>query len=170
MALHLLPLSEGFYSLQHLLLRAAGILHDARGRRAHIQECLQYRLTCHELVAHLLRQFLCTHEYIITIIREIGLPALHARQVLDLLLREHFYLLGVHPEFLEDEVRHVLRLLHHTLEDVYRFYHLLAVHLGRIHGCLNSLLCFDCKFVECHILILLYYYPFFDRRTKGHIF
>ena len=76
----------------------------------------------------------------------------------DLLFHEHVDLLGVYPEFLEDEVRHVLRLLHHTLEDVYRFYDLLAVHLCGIHCRLNSFLCFDCKFVECHIFVLLLFF------------
>ena len=41
---------------------------------------------------------------------------------------------------------------------MYRFDDLLAVHLCGIHCRLNSLLSFDCKFVECHIFVLLYYF------------
>ena len=84
------------------------------------------------------------------------MTALHLRQMLDLVIHEHLYLLGVHTEFLEDEGRDVLRLLQYSFEYMYRFDDLLTVHLGGIHCRLNSLLCFDCKFVECHILILLF--------------
>jgi hypothetical protein len=40
---------------------------------------------------------------------------------------------------------------------MYRFDDLLAVHLGGVHCRLNGFLSFDCKFVECHIFILLYF-------------
>ena len=100
-----------------------------------------------ELVALLLGYLLCAHEYIITIIGEIRLSALYSRQVFDLLLHEHLDLLGVDTEFLEDEGHNVLRLLHHSFKDMYRFDDLLAVHLGGVHCLLNGFLCFDCKFV-----------------------
>ena len=86
------------------------------------------------------------------------MSALHLRQMLDLVIHEHLDLLGVDPEFLEDEVRNVLRLLQYSFEYMYRFDDLLAVHLGNVYCLLYGLLCFDCKFVECHIFVLLVYY------------
>ena len=145
--MYLLSLTQFLNGFRHLFLRAASILHDTGGSRVDAKQSEQYRLYRYELIAILLCSLLCTYEYIITIIREIGLSALHAWQVFDLLIYQKLYLLGVNPEFLEDEVRYVLRLLHHTLENVCRFDDLLAVHLSRIDSCLNSLLCFNCKFV-----------------------
>ena len=88
-----------------------------------------------------------THEYIIRIIREIRLSALHLWQMLDLLINQHLDLLGVHAEFLEDEGAYVLRLLQYSFEYMYRFDDLLAVHLGGVHCLLYGLLRFDCKLV-----------------------
>ena len=153
--LYLLSLAQCLDGLQHLLLRTTGILHDTGCGGVHAEQGEQDRFYAHKLIAHLLGCLLRTHEYIVTIVREIGLTALHLRQMLDLLLCEHLDLLAVHPEFLEDEVRYVLRLLQYTFQYVYRFDDLLTVQLCGVHRLLYSLLCFDCKFVECHILFLL---------------
>ena len=67
--------------------------------------------------------------------------------MLDLLRYQKVYLLGVHAEFLEDEVHDVLRLLHHTFQDMNRLYHLLPAQLCRVHGLLHGFLSLDCKFV-----------------------
>ena len=65
--------------------------------------------------------------------------------MLYLLIYQKFYLLGVDTEFLEDEVGHILGLLHHSFQNMYRFDDLLTIHLGGIHCLLNGFLCFDCK-------------------------
>ena len=67
--------------------------------------------------------------------------------MLDFLVDEHLNLLSVDTQLLEEEVRHVLRLLQHAFQDMYRFDDLLAIQLCGIDGLLNSLLCFDCKLV-----------------------
>ena len=102
------------------------------------------------------------HEYIITITREIRLTCtLDFGQMLYLLIDEHLYLLGVDSQLLEDEGCNVLGLRDYSFQYVCRFYNLLAVHLCGVHRLLNRLLCFDCKLLEIHILLLSFFaiYP-----------
>ena len=67
--------------------------------------------------------------------------------MLDLAVHEHFNLLGIHAEFLEDEGTYVLRLLQYAFQYMYRLYHLLTVQLCCIHSLLYGLLGFDGKLV-----------------------
>ena len=131
----------------HVFLRTARILQNACGSGVDAEQSKQDGLDADELVATLLGRLLCAHEYIITIVREIRLSALHTWQVLDLLCDKQFYLLGVDAKFLEDEGTHVLRLLQYALENMYRFDDLLAVLLSDVHCLLHSLLGLDSEFV-----------------------
>ena len=88
------------------------------------------------------------HQYLVGFVREIGLSgSLHTGQVLDVLVNEQFYLLGVGTEFLEQEPCNVLGLLQYTFQQMYRLDGLLAVQLCAVDCLLHGLLCFDGKLV-----------------------
>ncbi len=153
LALHLLSLSQFLDSPEHFVLRASGILQDAACGRIFCEQSEKHRLHADELVAHFLRQAHRLVQHVVRIVREIWLSALHPRQMFNLLIGEHLYLTCVDTELLEYEVRHVLSLHHDALEQVHRFDSLLSAHLCGVDCLLHNLLRFDCKLVECHIIV-----------------
>ena len=153
--LHLLSLTEFLNGLNSVGLGHSGILQYAARRRVHLQEGEQYGFDTRELVAVLLRKVLRTLQHCIGIIAQIGLTALHPRQTLHFAIDDSLYLCGIDTEFLEYERGNILGFCKHTFKQVHRLYALLSLPLRCVHGILDNLLCFDCKFVECHIVFLL---------------
>ena len=155
--LHFLPLAQLVDGRAHLLLRASGILEDARGGRVDRKQSQQKRLNGDELVAHLGRNVGRALQHFVAFVAQIRLPALHAGQPADFALEHVLHLHGVHAELLEDEVGHVLGLRHDALQQVYRLDGLLAAALRGVDRLLDGLLRLDCKLVECHILFSFLY-------------
>ena len=138
------------YGLQQCLLGGSGILQYAACGAAHAKQGQQQRLDAHELVAHLLRNGFGLEHHLVARCREIWLSALDAGQVLHVAAHQGVDLLWVDAELLEEELHHVGGLLADACKQVHRLNALLAVLLGYVGGSLNSLLCFDSQFVECH--------------------
>ncbi len=148
LALHTLPLSKVAYGLSHVALGTSRILQNTAGRRVDAQQCQHQGLHAHKLVAQLLGGFLCAHQHAVGIGTQVGLPgSLHTRQVAQFFAQQHFYLPGVHTQFLHHVAHYVAGFLHESFQQVNRLHHLLAVQLSRVHGSLNRLLRLDGKFV-----------------------
>ena len=82
------------------------------------------------------------------------------------------YGLCVHPQLLEDVVGHILSLVHHAGKQVQRLDGLLPVALCGVHRTLDSLLCFNCKFLKCHSSVSFLYFlqPYGYRRRSVFVF
>ena len=145
--LHAIALTKLADGRQHVFLVHAGVFHDAAGRRVDVEQRQQNGLHAHKLVAQPSGHVLGLHQHLVGIAREIGLAALHARQMLNLIVHQLLNMCAIHPQLLEDERRHVFSFLHDALQQMHGLYALLTGSLRGIHRLLDGLLRLDRKFV-----------------------
>ena len=147
LALHALSLAQFEDGLAHVFLCGTGILQYPAHRRTDNQQCQQHRFARNILVAHLARQVFSFLKHLVSVVTQIRLAALYARQVLHFLLTEQLNLLGVDAQFLKNECSDITRLVHHRRHQVNGFYGLLAVALRQRDSLLHGLLRLNGKFV-----------------------
>ena len=154
--MHLLTAAQLADGCREVFLRHAGILKNLGGRAVAAHDSEEHKLQRDELVALLLRQFLCAREYIICFAREIRLTALHARQALQLSFESLADGLFTDRQLTKQELSDLLARLHDGSQQVLRLDGLLTAGLSRAHGLLHSLLRFDGKLVDVHDSDLLF--------------
>ena len=154
----LLALSEGSDGLLYLVLGHASIAEYASCRVLGLHDSHEYGFDGHILVAHARSLGHSLLQYLVGGIGEVGFASLHLGQMGYLALDERFNLLWVDAQLLEDELGHILTLVHDTCQQVYRLYGLILRHLRLVDRALHGLLRLDSKFVKCHIACCFNYY------------
>ena len=96
-------------------------------------------------------------QHLVGVVAQIGVAALHASQMLHLLLTDQFNLLTVDAQLLKEEADHVACLIHETCQQVYGLNGLLTVALCQLDSGLHGLLGFDGKLVKCHSFVSFLY-------------